>query len=185
MAIRSTVGLRKAIIARVAAAWLVGTVLTGCMNQGVPETRATATSTPRLVVPEPLPSPAASPQDTSPSSPTIGTVVWAVSVDPVTAEPGLAVSVYTPDATGIYAVLPVAHLRPGDMVRAEWTYNDTPLEALTRTFIVQEAYTEGWIAFSVVRGKDTPWPAGTYAITISINGEVAQSATVEVSASRS
>jgi hypothetical protein len=151
------------------------------MNQGVPEIRATATPTPELVAPASPSAPVASPHGTTSSSPTIGAVIWAESADPVTAAPGPSVRIYTSDAPGMYAVLPVANLQPGDMVRAEWTYNDTPLEALTRTFIIQAPYTEGWIAFSIVRSRDALWPAGTYAITVSVNDVVAQTATIEVS----
>ncbi len=181
VAIRFILGLDRAAIARVATAWLVGAALTGCMNHCVPETRATVTPTPDLMAPVSPPAPVASPRSAPSPPPAIGAVIWAESIDPVTAAPGPSVREYASDAPGLHAVLPAANLQPGDMVRAVWTYNDTPLEALTRTIIIQAPYTAGWIAFSIVRGTDAPWPAGTFAITVSVNDAAVQTATIEVS----
>ncbi|MER3436142.1 MAG: hypothetical protein C4346_00040 [Chloroflexota bacterium] len=113
-------------------------------------------------------------------NPTVGTVIWTERIDPVTSAPGPRVSSLSAAAPTIFAVLPVANLPPGTVLRADWTYNNTPLEALTRAVIIQEPYAKGWIAFSLTRSGDTLWPVGEYAITVSVNDVIAQAATITV-----
>lgn len=161
---------------------ILAAALTGCMAQGSPTPLAAVTASPAITLPAPSPSPGASPAEIHvvDQNPTVGAVIWAERIDPVTSAPGPRVRSFSAEAPTLFAVLPVANLPPGTVLRAEWTYNNTPLEALTRAVVIQEPYAEGWIAFSLTRSGDTLWPAGEYAITVSVNDVIAQAATITV-----
>lgn len=181
MPIRSQV-VGRSLTAYAMAMSILAAALTGCMAQGSPTPRVAVTASPTIAQTAPSPSPGASPAEVKvfAQNPTVGTVIWAERIDPVTSAPGPRVRSFGAETRTIYAVLPVAKLSPGTVLRADWAYNNTPLEALTRAVIVQEPYAEGWIAFSLTRSGETLWPAGEYAITVSVNNEIAQTATIAI-----
>lgn len=111
-----------------------------------------------------------------------GAVVWAMAVDPTTKEPTEQVASFPADARAIYAAVPLARLEPGTTLTASWTYNRTPLQGLVGSVTAPAEVAAGasWVAFELARRGEEPWPAGTYAVTVAVNGEAALTAEVEV-----
>ena len=111
-----------------------------------------------------------------------GAVVWATAVDPTTKAPTEPVETFPTDARTMYAAVPLARLEPGTTLTATWTYNRTPLDGMVGSVTAPagEAGRDVWVAFELERQTDEPWPNGTYAITVAVNGEPALTAAVEV-----
>jgi hypothetical protein len=174
--------VERSLTAHAIAVSILTAALTGCMAQGSPTPRAAITASPTIALPAPSPSPGASAAEIQEldQNPTVGSVIWTERIDPVTSAPGPSVTFFSVDAPSIFAVVPIANLPPGTVLRADWTYNTTPLEALTRAVIIHGPYAKGWIAFSLTRSGETLWPAGEYAITVSVNDVLARTATVAV-----
>jgi hypothetical protein len=107
-------------------------------------------------------------------------VVWATSVDATTQAPSAIVTSFGPDAITIYACVPVNNLVRGTNIEASWTYNGTSLDAFATQLTLPDDVPRRWIAFHMSRDSNGTWPAGTYAISIAINGDVLQSASVEM-----
>ena len=127
----------------------------------------------------------ASAPPSSPEPPFIGEIVWATSLQPETGEPVERATRIEPNASTIYAAVQVAHLPPGAELTASWTYNDEPLEAVQgeRSIATPVWSSEpAWVEFHLSRDGDQPWPEGTYAITIGLNGQAIRSGTIEVGA---
>jgi hypothetical protein len=114
--------------------------------------------------------------------PSIEPVVWATSVDATTQSPSETVTSFAADTLTIYACVPVNHLGDGTKIEASWTYNGTSLDAFATQLILPDDAPRRWIAFHISRDPNVSWPAGTYAISIAINGDVFQSASVEIAA---
>jgi hypothetical protein len=86
----------------------------------------------------------------------------------------------TSDVPRIVANVPAYALPAGSQVSAAWSYNSTSLDAFATTLTIEQSQDEQWLTFQLSRNTEEPWPVGIYEITISLNGQVAQSASVEV-----
>jgi hypothetical protein len=109
-------------------------------------------------------------------------VVWTTSIDATTQEPSVTMTSIPSDALTIYASAPVNNLGSGTKIEATWTYNGTSLDAFATQLIMPDDVPRRWITFHISRDPNVSWPAGTYAISIAVNGDVLQSASVEVTA---
>ncbi|HEY8447758.1 MAG TPA: hypothetical protein VIL01_11700 [Thermomicrobiales bacterium] len=152
--------------------------LAACMDQGEVQSVATV---PAPQPPESSPPATAEPPG-SPVPPTVGEIIWALAIDPATAEPTESVSAFTTDALALYAAVPIASLPPQTVLAAEWSYNNTPLEAFASSVVISDLYSDGWVAFSLTRAPEESWPTGTYTVEILMNGQAVRSATVQMTA---
>jgi hypothetical protein len=109
-----------------------------------------------------------------------GEIVWATATDPKTSAPIEPVSSYRPDAPRIIAVIQVFGLSAGSDIGATWEYNNTSLEAFTTRLRPAGSTAESWVSFRIDRSPDVPWPVGTYAVTVSLDGTTVQQAAIEV-----
>ena len=80
----------------------------------------------------------------------------------------------------IAADLPAYEIPAGSQVSATWSYNNTSLDAFATTITIDHLQDEQWLTFQLSRNTDAPWPTGVYEITISLDGQVAQTSSVEV-----
>jgi hypothetical protein len=110
----------------------------------------------------------------------IGEIVWAAVSDPTTNAPTEIATTYPPEALRITASLPVDDLPAGARVEATWRYNDTSLDDFTRQIVTSAPTDQAWISFYIDRDPATPWPAGIYEVNVSLNGNVIQRASVDV-----
>lgn len=136
--------------------------------------------------PAPAPSEAATPVAATAQAPkaspvpSLGEIVWATSADPETNAPQEMVTAYSPEAPRISAFVLAISLPAGSAIDADWAYNDTSLDAFSRQIVVPAPTDQTWISFHIDRSDAEPWPAGIYKITISLNGQTAREAAVEV-----
>ena len=115
-------------------------------------------------------------------APLIGEIVWAAAIDPETNAAVTVVDRFPADAPNLFAVVSVAGLPAGAILAARWTYNDVPLDELdTSVEIALPVEGPAWVEFHLARAEE-PWPAGTYGISIDLNGEPARAASVDVAA---
>lgn len=151
-------------------------LLTAC--GGSPTMVAPVTSTPPIAtVPrETLATPGSTP---IPQPAGLGEIRWSgEAMTPAT--PVAGVTQLTSDVPRIVAYVPAYALPAGTQVSAAWSYNDTSLDAFATTLTIDQQQPEQWLTFQLSRNAETPWPSGVYEITISQNGQVAQSASIEV-----
>lgn len=142
---------------------------------------APATSTPpaEAVTPATPAVPTPAPSTPVPRSAGLGEVRW--SRDPLTtATPAAGLTQLPSDAPYIVANVPAYVLPAGSQVSATWSYNNTSLDAFATTLTIDHLRPEQWLTFQLSRNAEEPWPTGVYEITISLNGQVAQSSTIEV-----
>lgn len=153
------------------AAGLVAGVLAGCGGPGATPTPSPASKATETAVPATMtPIPAAA----------VGEVVWTTAVEAVSNAPGGRVDQFDAGARTLFAVVRVTNLRAGSVLTAEWTYNATELDTTTSAVVPSRAYPAGFVQFHLSRDGEMPWPEGTYAITISLDGEVVQTASIDV-----
>ncbi len=131
--------------------------------------------------------PAASPIATHvPATPTpvppaeVGEVVWATGVISGTNAPDGIVDSFETSALALYAVCRVTNLRASSVLSASWTYNDVSLEAVTTGTVPGSAFSAGYVQFHLKRDGNVAWPDGAYAIVVSLDGNVVQTAQIEV-----
>jgi len=110
-------------------------------------------------------------------------VVWASAVDASTQAPTQTMQSFPSDIPSMYACVSVNGLHQGVIVEGSWTYNGTSLDSLTTELILPDDVPRRWLAFHISRDRDESWPLGTYAISIAVDGQVVQTASVEVTAS--
>lgn len=127
-------------------------------------------------------SPMATPGAVRPG-PVMGEIVWAATTDPVTNAPLEIVTSYPADAPRMTASVLVTALPAGATIRATWEYNDTSLDAFSRQVVLSAPADRLWISFHIERGADAVWPAGVYAVTISLDGAEGQQASIDVAPS--
>lgn len=149
---------------------------------GVPPIAASpALATPTLPAGPPVvPTPGRSSTPFRSDAASVGPVVWATGVDPATKAPTNPVTTFAADAPAIYATLPVDRLTAGTTLGASWRYNGTPLESFLSMVTAETDLADIWAEFHITRSNAEPWPPGVYEITITVNGEGAQTATVAV-----
>lgn len=161
------------------AAALCVALLTAC--GGGPTLVAPATSTPPVgtVAPATPDAPTPAPATPVPRPAGLGEVRWS-SEALTTATPAAGLTQLPSGASQIVANLPAYALPAGSQVTATWSYNNTSLDAFTTTVTIAEPRAEQWLTFQLSRNLETPWPPGIYEITISLNGQIAQSSAIEV-----
>jgi hypothetical protein len=141
-----------------------------------------APATPTLA-PSPAPltpaAPSSIPATPVPREPEFGEVLWSSDVFSL-ATPVAGATQLTSDVPRIVANVPAYALPAGSQVSAAWSYNSTSLDAFATTLTIEQSQDEQWLTFQLSRNTEEPWPVGIYEITISLNGQVAQSASVEV-----
>lgn len=108
----------------------------------------------------------------------LGPIVWATAIDASTNAPTPAVDVVPVDAPRIYASVPVGRLQRGTVLDARWTYNGTPLIGVEGTVTAERDQRGGWVAFLLSREDGEPWPAGVYAVVVSVDGVVAHASAI-------
>ena len=138
----------------------------------------------------PTSSPAAATQAaTPPATPTpgfrfdavaTGDVVWALSTDPATGAPVAPVRGFAPEAPAIVAAVPIERAPAGTRFRADWRYNDTPLDGMSSEIVVDGAGDGRWVNFVIAIPEGETWPTGSYEVVISVDAQRALRAAVEV-----
>jgi hypothetical protein len=158
---------------------IVVAILTGCGgDNNTPATATIAALTPD-VTPTATIGPS-TPGNFASSFGELGRIVWATEIDDKSKAPKDQVGSYNHDAAAIYAVLPVTRLSPNAQITAEWDYNGTPMPKLTITINGSDLPNGGWIEFHILHSSNLFWPVGTYHVRISVNGQMAQEASVTV-----
>jgi hypothetical protein len=107
-------------------------------------------------------------------------IEWAREIDPATNAPVRRATAFITTDAIIYAVLPVERIEQGSVVEATWSYNGTPVPALTATVTVEQTYENGWIEFHLTLPQGQIWPTGEYTIAIAINSQQVAESTIEV-----
>jgi hypothetical protein len=110
----------------------------------------------------------------------LGPIVWATEIDPATNAPRQPAAEAPTDAPVLYATLPAAWLRRGTTVTAAWSYNGTPLAGFVSTTSADRDQRGVWIEFHIARRGEAPWPEGTYAVEVLVDGTPAQRAAIIV-----
>lgn len=110
----------------------------------------------------------------------LGPIMWATAIDANTNAPTPAVAVVPFDAPRIYASVPVGRLQRGTVLDARWTYNGTPLVGVEGTVTAERDQRGGWVAFLLSREDGEPWPAGVYAVVVSVDGVAAHASAIRV-----
>jgi hypothetical protein len=128
----------------------------------------------------PLPATPAPAEPVSTPGAPVGAIVWTTAADPETSAPVDSIDAFPDDAPQIVAATTLDAVPAGAQIVATWTYNDTSLDAFTTTLSPPESAQGHWVAFRLERAEDALWPSGTYQVTIAVNGELVESAAVEV-----
>lgn len=152
---------------------LILLILASCGAPGAPA---------ELIAPSPVSTRAATPAPHPVATPVpgIGPIQWTSATDPETSAPVDTVTHYVTDAPRIIAASEAIALRAGSVVEARWEYNNTSLDSLTTRLQITADVHQQWLAFTLRRDPDVLWPAGTYRITISLDGVQVQQAAVDV-----
>jgi len=160
-------------------------LLSGCGNPADPGSPTTTTDDPAAptaaVEAQPATPGATPPFGFRSDSVATGDVVWTVATDPATGAPVAPVARFAPDAPTIVAAVPIERAPAGTRLRAEWRYNDAPLDGLSSEVVVDGDGMGRWVSFSIDLPEGEPWPAGTYEVVIAIDDHPALRAAVEVS----
>lgn len=122
---------------------------------------------------------------------TFGPVVFTTSVDPSSQAPASDMTKIPSSATDVYAVLALHNVPAGTVIDATWAYDGNPISSLSSSATLPTDATDTWIAFRINRfdtGTPEPatelgWPDGEYQVTIMVNGQQAQQATVRINRS--
>jgi len=158
-------------------------LLHGCGDAGDPQPPSTGevTSSPTVVAPSPLASPASTPgTGFISSSAALGEIVWSTAIETDSKRPTTPVTSLTSDVKRIYAVIPVNRLNEGTTLTAGWTYNGTPIRVTTQVMTALRDTEDGWIEFHLAWTSPDPWPDGTYAISIQVDTQLALRSAIEL-----
>jgi hypothetical protein len=112
--------------------------------------------------------------------PTLHDVLWAVTTDPETDAPLTVTRRYPTDASRLTASVLGTNLPAGSVVSADWSYNNTSLDAFATRIVVEETAPRRWLTFHLERKAGAVWPEGTYVIDVSLNGSPVRRGDVEV-----
>ncbi len=155
---------------------LVCAMLAGCGGERrlVPP----AGPSPQVVSEAPV-GPGATPVSTAVAT-KFGPIVWATATDSETSAPIEPVLSYPPHAPRVIAVMQTFALSAGSVVEATWEYNNSSLDAFSTRLVAASSTAESWISFHIERDPDVPWPVGTYEVSVSLNGTLAQQSSIEV-----
>ncbi|MCC6793023.1 MAG: hypothetical protein IT336_15145 [Thermomicrobiales bacterium] len=113
-------------------------------------------------------------------TPSVEGIVWSIAVDPVTNAPIEPVERFAVDAEHLYGVVRVENLPEGAVLSASWTYNDAPLDGASKAIVPSRPYRAGYVEFHLTRSDGETWPVGVYGLSLSLDGRIVQSATVNV-----
>ncbi len=114
----------------------------------------------------------------------LGQIVWSLALDPATGGPAEAIVAVPDDAPRFWAAAPLERAASGTRLRADWTYNGTAMPALSAEAAVPNGG-GGWATFDLALPDGERWPAGDYAVTISVDGQPALRGTITVVAAQS
>lgn len=146
--------------------------------------RSTATPSPVPPTPTLTPVPTATPLAYRSAAADLGEIVWCLKVKAKTGAPSNRTTAFSPDAEAIHAVLPIARITRGTVITAQWTYNDTELRGFETTLTADADEEMVFAEFHLEREPDTLWPKGVYAVSITVNGELALTGEVRVKAKK-
>ncbi|MGD9713946.1 MAG: hypothetical protein AB7V46_18095 [Thermomicrobiales bacterium] len=159
--------------ARILLTLLMVAVCTGCGRSGSPLETGTTIVTPTV----PSFQATALPATPAPREPRFSEIVWTNEWSGQPGEEPVALPELLPDSPVIVALTRARALPPEAQVEATWTYNDTTLDAFSTGVVNSGAHEDVWLAFRLTRDPETVWPAGTYEVTLLLNGvEVTKSA---------
>lgn len=163
-------------LARVLAPMFVVALLAGC---------GSADSTPLAVTPlatAPGQSAIATPPLATPTprEPQFSDIVWTSEWSDQPGEEPVAVTELTPESPVIVALTRATALPIGAQLDATWTYNNTSLDAFSTSLVNDGSSDEVWLAFRLDRDPELLWPAGTYQVTLSLNGIEVKRGSVQV-----
>jgi hypothetical protein len=131
--------------------------------------------------PSPTPAPTIQATATTPAGPTeVQPIVWAPGVTPGTNAPEEPVDQFTVDSEVIYAVVRVTNVRQGAVLSTAWTYNGAPVDPASSAVTASAPIADGYVEFHLSRSPEAPWPDGTYAVAIALDGREVQTAQIEV-----
>ena len=108
----------------------------------------------------------------------IGPIAWATAIDPTTKAPHGVVPSFAADDRRLYAVMKVIRLSKGTSIAATWSYNGAPLDGFLRTIKADRDLRGAWLEFHIDLGDADAWPAGIYAIAVTVDGHPAQQGAV-------
>ena len=147
-----------------------------------PTPAATRTRLPWSDQPTAVTSPvaAASPGQQGASPFRSGEIVWSLETDAATSAPLVTAESIPAGAPKITAALSIPQGPTPRQVAAVWQYNNTALPAFDATAAVPAGSGSVWIDFSIAMPPGNTWPAGTYEVTISIDGTPAATSVVDV-----
>jgi hypothetical protein len=109
----------------------------------------------------------------------LGAIQWAVDLDPASGGPLASAPSIPDDAPRFWAAIPVLRAEPGLRLRADWSYNDTPMPALAAEAVVPTGDV-GFVLFDLGLPPGERWPVGDYAVAISVDGVPALTASIAV-----
>lgn len=109
-----------------------------------------------------------------------GPVTWAADVDPATGGPANPVASLPADAPRLVAAVRIREGRAPGRIAASWAYNATAMPAFDATLDVPAGDGLAWAAFTLEMPGGEAWPAGTYEITLSLDGEQPVTGRIEV-----
>lgn len=110
----------------------------------------------------------------------VGQVVWATAVEAGSNAPASPVTTMPEETGTIYAVVPVSALAKGARLAATWTYNGTPIDGMQGQVVGDGRGGHAWAEFHLSRGTLPKWPSGTYQVTVSLDGQTVQKASIDV-----
>jgi hypothetical protein len=159
-------------------------VLAGCggaREPAVPVPSPTVIPVPMSDAPTPVPDEQGAGAGAGVSGASIeGEVVWALQTDPGSGAPIDPVTLIDPARSRFVAAVEVRRGIDPANARAEWVYNNTPMPALAAETIVPAGDGVTWVSFGLELPPGEAWPPGQYAVSISLDGVVAATGTVDV-----
>jgi hypothetical protein len=115
-----------------------------------------------------------------PREPQFSEIVWTNEWSDQPGEEPVSVPEFLPDSPVIIALTRAKALPPDAQVDAAWNYNDTSLDAFSTGIVNSGSSDDVWLAFRLVRDPEIAWPAGTYEVTLFLNGVEVMSGSILV-----
>ena len=116
----------------------------------------------------------------APREPQFSDIIWTSKWSDQAGEEPVAVTELMPESPVIVALTRATALPIGAQVDAIWSYNNTSLDAFSTSLVNDGSSDEVWLAFRLDRDPELLWPAGTYQVTLSLNGIEVKSGSVQV-----
>ena len=110
-----------------------------------------------------------------------GILVWATAIESGTNRPTVEVARFDVTTPVIYAVLPISASPAGATLRAEWTFNTTPIQGVAASLQLPEVRDAPiWVEFHLEREVGEAWPDGMYTVIVREGERVVGEATVDI-----